>query len=120
MANPNRIRCWSCGLEYDRVFDRCPAAVLGCGAVKEEVMDAIVAAEEAAHTALKQLMKARALAHKSGLTGARNFSQMASKNVTDAIRTIDMISTALRNDKSSQAAVARAALDPKTNKAVQS
>jgi hypothetical protein len=108
-----RQTCWNCGLEYDRVFDRCPTDVLGCGADKEEAMDAIVAAEEAAHQAFAQLMKAGALARRSGLTGARNFAQMASKNITDAIRMIDMIGTALRNDKARQAAAKRDAMDPK-------
>lgn len=94
----NQTQCWSCGLFYDRVFDRCPKDVLGCGADREPIMDEVLAAEMAVRVALRAVTKARTVAVRTGKTRTFEHAKRLSASLAKAITDVEMLVVTLRND----------------------
>lgn len=103
------IQCWSCGLLYSTIFDRCPTTVLGCGADREEVMVSIRAAEEAARKALREATATLFRASRSGHDRTHAQAKRVVMGLAKSLEAIELLVTTLRNDKVEQ----RDATDPK-------
>lgn len=93
-----QIHCPVCGLGYDQIFDRCPTALLGCGARKTALAGEIAACFDAVDYLVRSLHRLQSVAKRDGHERALPFAATAISRAASLKGTIDMVLTVLRSE----------------------